>query len=139
MRGPMSFASSSTRSSPRSLMGATTSLAPFSWQSICHGTMLEWCSMAVMSTSSPGPTRCLPKVKATRLMASVVPRTKMISEACFALRKRRTRSRAPSYAAVARSERKCTPRWTLAFSWSKKRAIDSTTWRGFCVVAALSR
>ena len=36
-------------------MGATRSVAPFSSHSICHGTMFEWCSMAVISTSSPAP------------------------------------------------------------------------------------
>ena len=60
-------------------MGATTSLAFFSAHNSCQGTMFEWCSIAVRSTSSPSPTRCLPKVCATRLMPSVVPRTKTIS------------------------------------------------------------
>ena len=40
---------------PSSSMGATRSRAPFSSQSICQGTMLEWCSRPVMSTSSPAP------------------------------------------------------------------------------------
>jgi cysteine desulfurase / selenocysteine lyase len=39
--------------------------------------------------------------RATRLMASVVPRVKMISRVDAALRNRRTRSRAPSKASVA--------------------------------------
>ncbi len=42
-----------------------------------------------------------PQLCATRLMASVVPRMKMISRVEAALRKRRTRSRAPSKASVA--------------------------------------
>jgi hypothetical protein len=37
-------------------MGTTRSVAPVSSQSICHGTMFEWCSSAVMITSSLGPT-----------------------------------------------------------------------------------
>ena len=41
-------------SSPRSSIGATRRRAPLSSQSSCQGTMLEWCSIAVMSTSSPG-------------------------------------------------------------------------------------
>ena len=41
--------------------------------------MFEWCSISVMSTSSPLPTFARPNVCATRLIASVVPRTKMIS------------------------------------------------------------
>ena len=41
VRGPSSLSNSSSSSSPRSLMGATLSLAPFSSHRICQGTMLE--------------------------------------------------------------------------------------------------
>src|ERR1700724_325828 len=44
--------------------------APFSSQRICQGTMFEWCSIAEMTISSPGPTRTRPKVWATRLIRS---------------------------------------------------------------------
>ena len=55
VRGLSSFSYSSMMSSPRSFMGMTRSLAPFSSQSICQGTMLEWCSIAEMMISSPAP------------------------------------------------------------------------------------
>ena len=57
-----------------------------------------------------------PKQEATRLMLSVVPRVKTISDALRAFRKRRTVSRAASCSSVACCERKCTPRCTLAFT-----------------------
>ena len=79
VRGLSSFSYSSMRSSPRSFMGITRSLAPFSSQSICQGTMLEWCSMAEMMISSPALTFCRPQELLTRLMPSVVPRTKISS------------------------------------------------------------
>ena len=98
-------------------MGAATSRAPFSAQSSCQGTMLEWCSRVVTTTSSPAPTWTRPKVWATRLTASVAPRTKITSR-LSALRNLATVARAPSKARVARSDRACTPRWTLALSRS---------------------
>ena len=61
-------------------------LRAFSSQSSCHGTMFEWCSISVTSISSPAPRFARPNVCATRLMASVVPRTKTISRASGALR-----------------------------------------------------
>ena len=56
VRAESRFSSSSIRMAPSSSMGATTSRAPFSSQSICQGTMFEWCSRAEISTSSPAPT-----------------------------------------------------------------------------------
>jgi hypothetical protein len=82
--------------SPASEIGATRSLAFRSSHSICHGTMLAWCSMAVSSTSSPGPTCWWPQLAATRLIASVALRTNTISRASRAPRKPRSVSRAPS-------------------------------------------
>ena len=35
-------------------------LGAFLFESICQGTMLEWCSIAVMTTSSPAPTCARP-------------------------------------------------------------------------------
>ena len=61
VRGPSSFSYSSRSSSPRSFMGMTRSLAPFSSHSICQGTMLEWCSMAEMTISSPALTFLRPQ------------------------------------------------------------------------------
>src|SRR5256885_2240055 len=61
-----------------------------------------------MTTSSPSWTRCRPKVCATRLIPSVVPRTKTISRVEAAFTKARTFSRACSWqgqAALALHER----------------------------------
>ena len=58
--------------------GMTLMLAPVRWASICHGTMLEWCSRAEMMISSPA-LRVGVRMLATRLMPSVVPEVKMIS------------------------------------------------------------
>ena len=74
-------------------MGMIRRRAPVSSQSICQGTMLEWCSIAEMRISSPAPTLGRAKLWATRLMPSVVPRTKMISFSSAAWMKRRTLAR----------------------------------------------
>jgi len=37
--------------------GRDLKIAPRSWHNICQGTMFEWCSIAVMRISSPGPIR----------------------------------------------------------------------------------
>ena len=47
----------------------TRSFAPFSSQSICQGTMLEWCSMAEMMISSPALTCVRPQVCADQVDA----------------------------------------------------------------------
>ena len=60
VRGLSSFSYSSSSTSPRSSTGATRNLAPTSLHSICQGTMLEWCSRLVTTTSSPSPTLRLP-------------------------------------------------------------------------------
>ena len=46
VRSVSSSSKAARSSSPRSLIGATRSRAPASPQTICHGTMFEWCSMA---------------------------------------------------------------------------------------------
>ena len=56
VRGVRSRSKAAMSTSPASSIGATRSAAPFSSHSICQGTMFEWCSRPVMSTSSPGPT-----------------------------------------------------------------------------------
>src|SRR5665811_1825135 len=71
VRGLSNFWYSSMRSSPRSFMGMTRSLAPFSWHNICQGTMLEWCSMAEITISSSSCTFLRPQELVTRLMPSV--------------------------------------------------------------------
>ena len=96
VRGESSLASSSIRSSPRSSTGATTSFAPVASQTICQGTMLEWCSISVSSTSSPAARRGRAKHQATRLSPSVALRVNTTSDGSGAPRKRATRSRAAS-------------------------------------------
>ena len=88
--------SSSSLSSPLSVIGTTRREAPLRSQRSCHGTMFEWCSSPVRRISSPSRTKACPKLVATRLIASVVPRTKTISFVSAAPTKRRTSSRAPS-------------------------------------------
>ena len=96
VRGPSSRSNSSSCSVPLSSMGATRSCAPTCSHRSCHGTMFEWCSMWVMTISSPGPTCRRPKLCATRLMLSVELRVKTISRDARALRNRCTFTRAAS-------------------------------------------
>ena len=79
LRGLSSFSYSSRISSPRSSMEETAARALFSSHSICHGTMFEWCSSSEIIISSPALMLARPQELATRLMPSVVPRTKMSS------------------------------------------------------------
>ena len=99
---------------PSSRIGMWRSTMPRSSRSICHGTMFEWCSISVITTSSPGSRKARPHEWATRLIDSVVLRVKTISAAEGAPMKARTRSRTASYCSVASTERVCTPRWMLA-------------------------
>ena len=62
--------------------------------------MFEWCSISVMSTSSPGPTFSRPHEYATRLIASVALRVK-IEQAGSQFTNAAMRSRAPSNSSVA--------------------------------------
>jgi hypothetical protein len=64
--------------------------------------MFEWCSSSDATISSPARSRDRPHELATRLIASVVPRTKTISRGDGALMNRWTVARAASYSAVAR-------------------------------------
>ena len=111
-----SFSYSSMRRRPSSVMGTTRSRMPCLCCTSCHETMLLWCSISLMMTSSPSFMQACPKHDATRLMLSVVPRVKTISPVLRAFRKRRTVSLDASCSSVACCERKCTPRCTLAFT-----------------------
>ena len=51
-----SSSSWSSERRPSSETSSQRSSAPTSWQSSCHGTMFEWCSIWVISTTSPRPT-----------------------------------------------------------------------------------
>ena len=86
----------SMSSSPLSWIGATRSRAPVCRATSCHGTMFEWCSMVVMTISSPGASRGRAQLCATRFSPSVAPRTKTISRRSAALRNALIVSRAPS-------------------------------------------
>ena len=69
--------------------------------SMCHGTMLAWCSISVSTTTSPAARWARPHDWATRLSASVAFLVKTISSGWPALTKRATPWRAPSKASVA--------------------------------------
>jgi hypothetical protein len=75
-------------------------VAPVRSQASCQGTMLEWCSISEMTTSSPG-FRLLPSVWAARLSASDAFLVKTTSSRFGAPMNEATLSRPPSYAAVA--------------------------------------
>ena len=64
-------------------------------RSICHGTMLEWCSISEITTACPGFS-VAPKECASRLMAPVLFWVKMTSSRDGALIRRATLSRTPS-------------------------------------------
>ena len=77
---------------PSSVRPNHRSVAPVRSQSSCHGTMLEWCSISVMTTSSPGPTCRSPgqaRVFAARLSASVAFLRKITSSRSGAPEERR--------------------------------------------------
>ena len=79
--------------------------------------MLEWCSISVMTISSPGPTCRADRhaiVFATRLSASEAFLVKITSSRDGAWISPATLSRPPSYAAVASSASTCWARWMLA-------------------------
>ena len=56
VRSVMSSSMFDRSSRPSSVRPNHRRVAPVRSVSSCHGTMLEWCSISVMSTSSPGPT-----------------------------------------------------------------------------------
>ena len=68
---------------------------------MCHGTMLAWCSISVITTASVGPRLAPPQDRATRLMASVTFLVNTISSAEGAFTNRATAVRAASMASVA--------------------------------------
>ncbi len=94
----------SERSScPSSVSGMKRSVAPVTAAVICHGTMLEWCSMSVSSTSSPSCRNFRPQPCATRFMDSVVPRVNTMFSGPGAPKNRARFARAPSNSSVASS------------------------------------
>ena len=118
------------------------SSAPLRSASICHGTMLEWCSISVVTTTSPSPTRRGPahsSVLATRLSASEAFLVKITSSRLGAPMKAATLSRPASNASDASAPSWCIARATLALWCSRWSTIASITHCGFCEVFALSR
>ena len=79
-----SLSNSSINNSPELFIGVTFRMAPFSSQIICHGTILLWCSMVVIKTSSPAFKLALPQVCATKFMLSVTPLVKIHSASSLA-------------------------------------------------------
>lgn len=71
--------------SPFSLMGITRSFIFLRSHSICQGTTLEWCSRTETMISLSSLQNASPNENAIKLMASVVPRVKIISSEEFAL------------------------------------------------------
>ena len=106
----------SISSTPSSVIGITLTTIPLRSACSCQGTMLLWCSIVLIITSSPACISCWQKEDATKLMASVVPRVNTISCVLSALMNRRTVSRLSSNISVATTERWCTPRCTLALA-----------------------
>ncbi len=104
--------------------------------------MLEWCSISVITISSPGPTRRSPghaSVCAARLSASVAFLVKITSSRSGAPMNDATLSRAASYAAVDSAPSWCIARAMLALWCSRWSTIVSITTWGFCEVFAESR
>ena len=93
----------SWRSTPSSVIGMNSRSASFSWARICHGTRFAWCSISVSTITSPRPMFLRPQAYATRLIDSVALRVQTISCGSLTLSSLATLTRAPSYAAVARS------------------------------------
>ena len=128
---------------PSSVSPNHRSVAPVRSVSSCHGTMLEWCSISVISTSSPGPTcrssRAQASVLATRLSASEAFLVNTTSSRLGAPMNDATLSRAASNASVDSAPSWCMAREMLALWRSRWSTIVSMTTCGFCEVLALSR
>ncbi len=129
-------------SRPSSVSPNQRSVAPVRSVSSCHGTMLEWCSISVMTTSSPGPTWNGPgqaSVLAARLSASEAFLVKITSSREGAWMNAATLSRAASNASVDSAPSWCMARAMLALCRSRWSTIVSMTTWGFWLVLALSR
>ena len=105
-----------SRSPSSPVTGRYRSVAPVLCATSCQGTRLLWCSISVRRITSPFLRFAPPQLEATRLIDSVVPRVKMISDGEAALMNLATRVLAPSKSSVERIERAWRPRWTLELS-----------------------
>ena len=128
---------------PSSVRPNQRSVAPVRSVSSCHGTMLEWCSISVMSDLVAGTDLQRPpaqaRVLATRLSASVAFLVKITSSRDGAPMNAATLSRAASNASVDSAPSWCMARAMLALCRSRWSTIVSMTTCGFCEVLALSR
>mmetsp|Transcript_43754 Transcript_43754/g.126399 ORF Transcript_43754/g.126399 Transcript_43754/m.126399 type:complete len:223 (-) Transcript_43754:409-1077(-) len=116
VRSPTRLLKWSRSSAPFGERRAKRRLQPTSPASICHGTRFEWCSITVSTISSPARMFALAHVLATKFIASLAFRVKMISDGSAAPTNLATFARAPSKASVARMDNVCMPRWTLLLS-----------------------
>ena len=120
---------------PSSVSPNQRSSAPLRSVSSCQGTMLEWCSISVITTRSPSPIASGPvahaSVLATRLSASEAFLVKITSSREGALRKRATLSRPASKASEDSAPSWCIARATLALCLSRWSTIVSITTCGF--------
>ncbi len=119
VRSVIASCNCSMSSVPSSWMSTTLSSTPFHLRAICQGTRFEWCSITVITISSPGRKRSRslsPRDNeyATRLIASVQLRAKTISSRPLAPIKRATFRCASSYNSVASCPRRWGERWMLA-------------------------
>ena len=126
-------------SCPSGVSGTQRSSIPRSAASMCHGTMLAWCSISVSTTTSPGPRLARPHAAAIRFIASVAFLVKMISSEPGALTNRATARRAFSYASVASPASRYELRLIGAYDRSRNSDIASITRRGFWLVLPESR
>ena len=121
-------------------MGQTFSVAPVCSHTSCHGTMFEWCSIQVTSTSSPGAERAA----APRLRDEVDALGAALGEDDLALVGGVDERRAPSRACLRRPPSRARSAGASRGGCSRCRAGSSDRARrgparGFCVVFALSR
>ena len=87
-------------SSPSGVTGTNRTAAPVISATICHGTMLEWCSISVTRISSPAASSRTPHAQATRLIASLAFLVKTV-QSRGAFTRRATESRPASKRSVA--------------------------------------
>ena len=99
--------------SPPGVTGQKRTVAPVMPATICHGTVLEWCSIIDTTISSPSRNSRTPQAHATRLMASVAFLVNTVASRGW-LTRRATASRPASKRSVASAAISYTPRCTLA-------------------------
>ena len=115
VRSVTSVSRSSRSRRPSSVTPNQRSVAPVRSVSSCHGTMLEWCSISEMTTSSPSPTvPASPSTRATRFSASDAFLVNTTSSRRPAPMKPATLVRPSSNASLASAPSWCIARATFA-------------------------